>query len=183
MSAPPSSGYVAANNPLIAGEFDESLESLLESIKGDDPVLFKDVRLDALLASLVGDVPVAGACDPDEAPPLPVTPKTRRGDLYVLGDHRLLCGDCTIEADVKRLLNGERVDIVSDPPYGISVNTSWLSAMNVNRGKPACKNDDQLIGDDGSLDLSWIYKYQKWFEIWRLCNASCCTSIISSIHY
>ena len=60
------------------------------------------------------------------------------------------------------MMGGERAAIVSDPPYGISVDTSWLSALNVNRGKPACKSDDRLQGDDGTLDLSWVYDWPEW---------------------
>ncbi|MBS3735529.1 MAG: ParB N-terminal domain-containing protein, partial [Phycisphaerae bacterium] len=47
-----------------------------------------------------------GLTDPDEAPEPPDDPTTQRGDLYVLGDHRLLCGDSASEADLDRLLDG-----------------------------------------------------------------------------
>jgi len=56
----------------------------------------------------------------DEAPPLPEEPITKRGDLYLLGDHRLLCGDATNFEDVQRLMAGQQVDcVVTDPPYGV----------------------------------------------------------------
>ena len=63
----------------------------------------------------------------DEVPEVPVEAITRPGDLWILGEHRLLCGDSTSEADVSRLMNGEKADMVfTDPPYGIKVvsNTS-----------------------------------------------------------
>lgn len=53
---------------------------------------------------------------------IPVDPKTRLGDIYRLGNHRLMCGDATSEGDVKRLLDGKQADLLlTDPPYGISV--------------------------------------------------------------
>ncbi len=57
----------------------------------------------------------------DEAPPCPETPVTQPGDLYILGDHRLLCGDATRAEDVRRLVEAERIDcMLTDPPYGVS---------------------------------------------------------------
>jgi len=57
----------------------------------------------------------------DDAPPLPEEPTSRPGDLYILGEHRLLCGDATDPENYRRLLEGEQVDcVVTDPPYGVS---------------------------------------------------------------
>lgn len=57
----------------------------------------------------------------DDAPPLPETPITQPGDLYLLGDHRLLCGDATRQEDVHRLVKAEKIDcVLTDPPYGVS---------------------------------------------------------------
>jgi len=84
------------------------------------------------------------------------------GQLWQLGEHRLICGDCTDADVVERVMGGERYAIVSDPPYGISVDTSWLSVLNVKHGKPPNKSDDLLLNDDGDLDLSWIYKNKEW---------------------
>lgn len=51
----------------------------------------------------------------------PAEPITRHGDLYVLGDHRLLCGDATVISDVERLMDGEFADMVwTDPPYNVA---------------------------------------------------------------
>ena len=59
--------------------------------------------------------------DPDSAPPAPNAPKTRRGDLYLLGRHRLLCGDATEKRDVDLLMDGKVADlVVTDPPYGVA---------------------------------------------------------------
>ncbi len=75
----------------------------------------------------------------DEAPPLPETPVTQRGDLYLLGDHRLLCGDATNRDDVQRLLESEKLDaILTDPPYGVS----YLSRGQKREEWGGIQNDD-----------------------------------------
>jgi hypothetical protein len=63
-----------------------------------------------------------GLTDPDAAPPLPDAPVTKRGDLWLCGKHRLLCGDATSAEDVKRLLGEIVPDIaVCDAPYGLGI--------------------------------------------------------------
>ena len=57
-----------------------------------------------------------------EVPEVPEEPKTKLGDIYQLGNHRLMCGDSTSKDDVNKLLDGVKVDMVlTDPPYGINV--------------------------------------------------------------
>ncbi len=63
-----------------------------------------------------------GLTEDDEVPPVPADPVTKTGDLYLLGEHRLLCGDSTKREDVERLMDGQLADMVfTDPPYGISI--------------------------------------------------------------
>ena len=55
-------------------------------------------------------------------PTLPEKPKAKRGDIYQLGDHRLMCGDSTSEEDLRNLMGGVRADMVfTDPPYGVAI--------------------------------------------------------------
>ena len=58
--------------------------------------------------------------DEDEVPDV-VHPITRRGDIWLLGNHRLMCGDSTMIDDVEKLMNGEKFFVYADPPYGIDV--------------------------------------------------------------
>ena len=73
--------------------------------------------------------------DEDEVPEV-VHPITRRGDIWLLGNHRLMCGDSTLIDDVEKLMNGEKADMVfTDPPYSLTgggckgnfVNSGWMS--------------------------------------------------------
>jgi DNA modification methylase len=63
-----------------------------------------------------------GLCDPDEIPAPPDEAITKPGDLWLLGDHRLLCGDSSKVEDVDRLLEGQPIHLVNtDPPYNVKV--------------------------------------------------------------
>ncbi len=74
------------------------------------------------LAQLLDPGVKEGLTDPDAVPEPPDDPITKRGDLWVLGDHRLLCGDSASAEDVDRLLDGERIHLVNtDPPYNVKV--------------------------------------------------------------
>jgi DNA modification methylase len=79
--------------------------------------------LEAYLATLLAGKGVnVGLTDPNEIPEPPDAPTTQPGDLWQLGDHRLLCGDSASPADLDRLLAGTTIDIlVTDPPYNVRV--------------------------------------------------------------
>ena len=60
--------------------------------------------------------------DEDEVPPTPAEPTSKLGDLWILGDHRLLCGDATKWGDVERLMWGQKATLfATDPPYGVAL--------------------------------------------------------------
>ena len=77
------------------------------------------------LDGLLEPEPTEGLTDEDAVPEVPETPKTVLGDVWVLGNHRLMCGDSTSIDAVDKLLNGAKIDLVhTDPPYGISETAS-----------------------------------------------------------
>jgi len=79
---------------------------------------FDPKELDRLLNTGRGE----GLTDPDDVPPVPDEPVTKPGDLYLMGDHRLLCGDSSKPEDVDRLLGGAVIHLVNtDPPYNVRV--------------------------------------------------------------
>ena len=102
--------------------------------------------LAALLASLGPDEPMTGLTDSDDTPEPAEDPYVKAGELYALGDHRLLCGDATSPDDVARVLGDERpILTVTDPPYGVEYDASWrrklVPGATYREGKVA--NDDR----------------------------------------
>jgi DNA modification methylase len=75
-----------------------------------------------MLAALAPAEPKDGLTDPDDVPKPPDEPVTKPGELWLLGDHRLICGDAGSEADLDRLLDAATVDLLlTDPPYNVKV--------------------------------------------------------------
>jgi DNA modification methylase len=111
----------AANIALnkLSGEFDmPMLKDILEEIDtGDLDMEITGFGMDEIALMMEDAHPEVTE---DEVPEVPVDAVTKLGDLWLLGEHRLLCGDSTSEADVSRLMNGEKADMVfTDPPYGV----------------------------------------------------------------
>ncbi|MBF8291139.1 MAG: ParB domain protein nuclease, partial [Chloroflexi bacterium] len=83
---------------------------------------------DAGLLRLLGDrgARKPGITDPDDVPEPSDDPYVMPGDLWLLGDHRVLCGDATSPDDVARLLGGAEPRLLAtDPPYGVSLDPTW----------------------------------------------------------
>ncbi len=106
---------------------------------------FEASELSALLSN------GGGAIGPDELPEVPKNPICKPGDLWLLGDHRLYCGDATKEADVAQAF-GDRNPfmLVTDPPYGVNYDSEWrvragVQKRSVNKGK---------VLNDGQADWS-----------------------------
>lgn len=100
----------------LAATDDELLQSLLDGINTENDMLaeFLDSMRDG------ADAPGEGLTDEDDAPAPPPDPIVSAGELWTLGDHRLLVGDTTKEPDVARLMAGEAADMVwTDPPYNV----------------------------------------------------------------
>lgn len=117
---------------------------------------FEDAELGMFPDEPVGDDPGPQI---DRAEELREKWGVESGQLWQLGDHRLICGDCTDAAVVAHL--GKVDALFTDPPYGIGVDTGWLTALHIQRGKPANLSDDLLQGDDGTLDLSFLWQYAR----------------------
>lgn len=98
---------------------------------------------DALAELLAGDEPdFDGQADEDAVPEVSETPISRPGDVWVLGPHRLLCGDSTVAESYDRLLQGEVADMVfTDPPYNVNYANSAKDKM---RGKDRAILNDNL---------------------------------------
>ena len=112
---------IADNRTAELAEWDtDVLAQLLEGMDSDlaDILSIDDLELPD---SIDGGEQGEGLTDPDEVPEPPEEPITQTGDLWLLGEHRLLCGDSTSAEDVGRLMDGEKADmLLSDPPYGVS---------------------------------------------------------------
>jgi DNA modification methylase len=81
------------------------------------------------LLELMADPFEEGQTDPDEVPDLPEEPVTKPGDLWLLGQHRLLCGDSTNQTDLDILLNGQKADMVfTDPPYNANYKSTGANS-------------------------------------------------------
>lgn len=138
---------VIADNKIAenAGWNDELLKLELEEL-GDlgfdlDVIGFSDEELDELL----GNDEQPGETDEDDIPEVEDEPVSRHGDVWILGDHRLLCGDSTSKQDLEKLMSGELADMAfTDPPYNVDYGNNAKDKM---RGKDRRIMNDNL-GDD-----------------------------------
>ncbi len=107
----------------LATADDDALAALLSELHVDD------AGLEALLRELAPPRP--GHTDPDLVPELPEgEPSVKTGELWALGEHRLLCGDATNPEDVARLLDGAAPTLLAtDPPYGVSLDPTWRDGV------------------------------------------------------
>ncbi len=139
----------------IQGEWDlPALKDLLEEL---DTGAF-DMEITGFDLKEIEDLmtqfytPEEGLTD-DDAVPEPTESICRRGDLWQLGNHRLLCGDATVKADVEKLMGGEKADMVfTDPPYDMQMGGQGCWAKSTKNVK---KRIDKIINFDVSI-LSFL---------------------------
>lgn len=164
---------------------EQALWDLLQTIEVPDDVLAR------ALEDMTGQAGPPPLADPDDVPEPPDDPVTQPGDLWVLGDHRLICGDSFEPAVLDRLLGDIRVGaILTDPPYGINLDTDYSQlkgsaksmlrtgkrtvypASEVRHGQPSRvlgRNYREVGGDDQPFDASGLserfagVKEQFWF--------------------
>jgi DNA modification methylase len=113
--------YLIADNQLAANSSwdDEKLRLSIQKLEKElvdlDVIGFSPQELDRILADLAPEDPVG---DPEEVPDTPALAVTITGDLWILGRHRVLCGDSLVHGNLERALGGQKAEMTfSDPPY------------------------------------------------------------------
>jgi DNA modification methylase len=157
-----------------------------ENAEWDDELLrleFGDLRLDDFdlaltgfvseeLDKLLGAEQIDGLTDADEAPPVPEQPVSKPGDLWILGDHRVLCGDSTVMTDVEKLMAGQLADMsFSDAPYNVDYGNSAKDKM---RGK------DRRILNDALGEGFYQFLYDACVNLLLVTKGACYLSMSSS---
>ena len=168
MSEAQKRAYVIADNKLAlnAGWDDEALRVEIEALKDEDFDLallgFSGEELDALLEP--PEQISSGLTDEDDVPEVQAEPVSKPGDVWVLGKHRVMCGDSTsVDAVADGLLQGKRADMVNtDPPYGVS----YQSNMRTKTPKfDVLKNDDVILEVAPVIEAcstGWVFIWTTW---------------------
>lgn len=119
--------YIIADNKLALNAGWDTAMLTIEmqelEVEGFDLDLlgFDDKELNALLEPEI----VEGLTDEDEVPELPEEPKSKLGDIYILGNHRLMCGDSTSIDAVEKMMDGDKASlVVTDPPWNVAYGTN-----------------------------------------------------------
>lgn len=146
----------------LAQDDEAALAATLKSLEADDALEgtgFSAEDLEALRDAVAATDAEPVELVQDEVPEAPEEPITKVGDLWILGRHRLLCGDSTKAEDLARLMNGEAAGCVfTDPPYG-------MSYKGVTFGKDGLANDE---------DDEWEAVLMGSAALWPDVNAAVC---------
>ena len=162
---------VIADNKLAlnAGWDEEALRVELEDLAGDFGELM-GFSEDELVELLKGEE-AEGLTDEDAVPEVPETPVTVEGDVWVLGRHRLMCGDSTSIDAVEKLMDGVKPDLIhTDPPYGMNA-VSKSSVLTKNYGTDIMGDDNPDIAKDAFALINGLYPDAK--QIWWGANYYC----------
>lgn len=147
----------------------DPLAAMAEADAGALDSLLRDVQTgNQALADMLTNLAEEAGCEwakeqqkeviEDEVPEPPADPVTKPGNLWLLGEHRLLCGDSTKAEDVARLMGGAKAEMmVTDPPYGVEYDPSWRAE--VNDDGPNSKRAVGKVANDDRAD---------WTEAWQL---------------
>lgn len=153
-----------ADNKVTESEWDYDLLKLeFEDLKLEDFDLdltgFDNIELDKLFQN--GDV------IEDEAPQEPEIPRTVKGDIYQLGNHRVMCGDSTLIDDVEKLMDGKKADIyLSDPPYNVAYEGKTKDALTIQNDKMD-NNSFRVFLKDAFSNIDANLKPGGVFYIWH----------------
>jgi DNA modification methylase len=157
-----------------------------ENAQWDDELLrleFGDLKLDDFdlaltgfvsdeLDKLLGAEQIDALTDPDDAPEVPAQPVSRPGDLWILGDHRVLCGDATVMTDVEKLMDGQLADMsFCDAPYNVDY-------ANATRNKALAK--DRRILNDALGEGFYQFLYDACVNLLMVTKGACYMSMSSS---
>jgi len=158
LSDPQKAALVIADNKLAlnaAWDFDV-LRNQFEYLKGFDYNLeYTGFGLEELCDILPDEMPEA-FCGDDETPAVPDEAITKPGDVWILGNHRLLCGDSTVQTDVDKLLDGQQPNtMITDPPYGVKYEADWRAKAKGSK-KTAREENSNLQNDD---QADWFDAY------------------------
>lgn len=118
--------------------------------------------------------------DEDAVPEKPNEPKSRLGDLFILGNHRLLCGDSTDVQAVSKLMSGEKADMVfTDPPYNTNLDGRLDEIYSRDKTKNICETkewdqnfdlrifcDCLFLADAVSVHANW-FLFNGWYQFWK----------------
>ncbi len=165
--------YVLADNRIALNSgWDTGMLSLeLQDLKDDIDLSllgFDPDELDALLNPIEE---TEGLTDEDAVPDVPDEPKTKLGDIYILGNHRLMCGDSTNLSDVDKLMIGVYPDLIhTDPPYGMNA-VSKSSVLKANYGTDIMGDDNPDVAKDAFNLIYGLYPEAK--QIWWGANYYC----------
>lgn len=159
---------IADNQIATNAGWDENLLRLeLDTLKDDEFDLsivgFTDEELERLLADPLEE----GLTDPDDTPEPPVDPVTVLGDVWVMGDHRLMCGDSTSTADMDRLVDRRPVDMwLTDPPYNVAYEGKTKDALRIEND---CMADERFRAflRDACMTADTAMKPGAVFYIWH----------------
>lgn len=158
-------------NKNIAGSFD--MEKLLKDFNLDD---LKEWGFDS--AELATNEIVEGKTDPDAAPEVPQEAKCNYGDLWILGNHRLLCGSSAGHDDVIRVMGSDLATCVfTDPPYGVSIGKKNVM---LNSFQKAGMNLTDIVDDDLSPEDLKANIAPAFSEIKNTVMAEDCTVFVCS---
>ncbi len=156
----------------LAGWDEELLKLELTDLQDADFDLglmgFSDDELDRLINGDDG----GGLTDDDAVPETPKEPVSRPGDLWILGNHRLLCGDSTMLSDVEKLMGSELADMAfTDPPYNVDYGNNAKDKM---RGK------DRRILNDALGDGFYQFLYDACVNLLMVTKGGCYVAMSSS---
>jgi DNA modification methylase len=151
--------YIIADNqlPQNAGWDMDMLKVEMQELGGLDFDLDLIGFDSDMMANLLNEE-TEGLTDEDAVPDMPEDPVTVVGDVWILGNHRLMCGDSTSIDAVEKLMDGQSPNtMVTDPPYGVGLDQSWRDKAWGD--KALSKGNDQLVDNDDRAD---------WTDVWAI---------------